>query len=147
MDWAAAQRIKDELPAVEILLFTGTRSHHILLQIIRSNPRGCLRKSEAAEEEIFALESLRHHRTFRSRGMTEVYEDRRQRGRARKPDRVRSRSAATSGRMQSTKEIAARLGIGDTTVDTYRSNLLRKLKLHSVSEVIGYAVRQELVER
>jgi hypothetical protein len=36
--------------------------------------RGCLLKSEAAEELIRALESLRYHHTFRSRGITELYE-------------------------------------------------------------------------
>ena len=47
---------------------------------------------------------------------------------------------------KSSKEIAVSLGISVKTVDTHRSNLLRKLKVHSVAEVVRYAIRHGLVE-
>src|SRR5438128_3223399 len=70
----AARRIKRCLPEVEVLMFTGTRSRHVLLEMFHSNARGCLLKTEAVEELVPALESLRRHHTFRSRQITEVCE-------------------------------------------------------------------------
>jgi two-component system NarL family response regulator len=39
-------------------------------------------------------------------------------------------------------EIAARLHVATSTVDTHRRNLMRKLDLHSVAELTKYAVRE-----
>ena len=46
----------------------------------------------------------------------------------------------------SSKEVAQRLGISVATVGTHRSNLMRKLSLHSVTELVRYAVRNKLVK-
>ena len=43
------------------------------------------------------------------------------------------------------KEIANKLNLSVYTVDTHRSHILRKLNLHSVPEVILYAVRKNII--
>jgi DNA-binding NarL/FixJ family response regulator len=43
------------------------------------------------------------------------------------------------------KEIAGQLGIGLTTVETHRTHILQKLGLHSVPELILYAVRKGII--
>jgi Bacterial regulatory proteins, luxR family len=47
---------------------------------------------------------------------------------------------------ESSKEVATILGITTNTVDTHRSNLMRKLNCHSVTELIRYAIRNHIVE-
>ncbi len=47
---------------------------------------------------------------------------------------------------RSSKDVAGRLKISVNTVDTHRSNLMRKLNLHSVSELVRYAIRMEIIE-
>jgi DNA-binding CsgD family transcriptional regulator len=49
------------------------------------------------------------------------------------------------GEGKSTKEIASSLGISVKTAETHRTNLMRKLGVHSVSEVVKYAIRNNLV--
>jgi DNA-binding NarL/FixJ family response regulator len=44
------------------------------------------------------------------------------------------------------KEVAAVLEIGVKTVESHRSNILRKLHFHSVTELVRYAVRNHIVE-
>jgi len=46
---------------------------------------------------------------------------------------------------QPTKEIATYLSISPKTVEKHRSNLMRKLNLHNVSEVTVYAIRNGFV--
>jgi DNA-binding NarL/FixJ family response regulator len=46
----------------------------------------------------------------------------------------------------STKEIASQLDLSVKTVETHRSNLMRKLNLHSISELVLYAVRNNIVQ-
>jgi PAS domain S-box-containing protein len=47
---------------------------------------------------------------------------------------------------KSSRESAALLGISVKTAETHRTNLMRKLELHSVSELVRFAVRSRLVE-
>jgi DNA-binding NarL/FixJ family response regulator len=42
------------------------------------------------------------------------------------------------------KEIAARLQLSPKTVDTYRSNLMRKLDIHDLARLVKFAIQREL---
>src|SRR5262252_367075 len=47
---------------------------------------------------------------------------------------------------KSNKEVAASLGISVKTVETHRANMMRKLGLHSVTELVRYALRDGIIE-
>jgi DNA-binding CsgD family transcriptional regulator len=47
---------------------------------------------------------------------------------------------------KSNKEIAAALGISPRTVDHYRERIMLKLDLHSVSDIVHYAVQHGLIQ-
>ena len=47
---------------------------------------------------------------------------------------------------KSSKEIASHLSLSVKTVDTHRTNLMRKLNLHSVSELVMFAVKNKIVQ-
>jgi DNA-binding CsgD family transcriptional regulator len=44
------------------------------------------------------------------------------------------------------KEIAERLNISVHTVETHRSNIMHKLKIHSVGEIVRYAIRNKITK-
>jgi len=46
---------------------------------------------------------------------------------------------------KSNKEVAGLLNISPTTVETHRAHILQKLGIHSVPELILYAVRKGIV--
>ena len=46
---------------------------------------------------------------------------------------------------KTTKEVAVILGCSVKTAETHRSNFMRKLHLHSVSEVVLYAIRNQII--
>ena len=46
---------------------------------------------------------------------------------------------------KTTKQIAESLGLSAKTADKHRANLMRKLKVHSVSELVLYAIRNNIV--
>ena len=144
---AAADEIKKRLPHVEVLIFSETPAPCSLVEIYCSHVGGFMLKCEAVEELQPALEALRHHHQFRSRGVTERYE----------------RIAAERAVMQplseremevlhlildgkSTKEIAVQIGVSPKTVEAHRTHLFRKIGCNSVVELTRYALRNGLVD-
>jgi DNA-binding CsgD family transcriptional regulator len=47
---------------------------------------------------------------------------------------------------RSSKEVAAVLGISIKTAETHRANIMRKLEMHSASELVRYAVKNCMIE-
>ena len=47
---------------------------------------------------------------------------------------------------RTSKDIALELGLSVKTADAHRANVMRKLDLHSVSELVRYAVRNNIVQ-
>jgi DNA-binding NarL/FixJ family response regulator len=47
---------------------------------------------------------------------------------------------------KSSKEVAAALGISLKTVVTHRANLMRKLGIHSIGELVRYALRNNIIQ-
>jgi DNA-binding NarL/FixJ family response regulator len=46
----------------------------------------------------------------------------------------------------SNKEVAAALGISVKTAETHRTNIMRKMEFHSVTDLVRYAIRNKMVE-
>ena len=47
---------------------------------------------------------------------------------------------------KSSKEVASVLDLSVKTAETHRSNIMRKLKIHNVTELVRYAVRNRIIE-
>ena len=47
---------------------------------------------------------------------------------------------------KSTKEVASVLDLSVKTAETHRSNIMRKLNIHSVSELVLYAIRNNIIQ-
>jgi len=47
---------------------------------------------------------------------------------------------------KNSKEVATVLNISVKTAETHRDNIMRKLELHSVSELVRYAIRNQISE-
>ena len=47
---------------------------------------------------------------------------------------------------KTTKEIATSLGVSVKTADSHRSNIMHKLNMHSVADLVRYAIRRGLVQ-
>jgi DNA-binding CsgD family transcriptional regulator len=46
---------------------------------------------------------------------------------------------------QTNKEVAVALGVSLKTVDAHRANVMHKLDLHSVTDLVRYAIRNQII--
>jgi DNA-binding NarL/FixJ family response regulator len=143
----AAAEIRQRVPQIEVLLFSGSHSPFILQSIYHSSVRGCILKSEAPEELILALQTIRRHHRFRSRGITERCEAIAESGvRVARLTRRQTEILRPIAEAYSTKEIASRLGLSTKTIEAHRTHLFRKLGFRSVVELVRYAIAYGYVE-
>jgi DNA-binding NarL/FixJ family response regulator len=151
----ATRQIRRILPECEVLILSMHHSEQLVHEVLAAGARGYILKSDAGNAIFDALESLRQHRPYFTSRVAEfllgAYLD---------PGRGDGLRGAESGTLtprerqivqliaegRSSKEIAVDLGISEATAETHRSNLMRKLGVHSVSEIVRYAIRSKLVE-
>jgi DNA-binding NarL/FixJ family response regulator len=146
----ATRRIRAVSPATAVLLLAGTSSERIEEESISAGARGFLLKSNAAERIVAAIEALVKGETYFVRLGS--------RGGGRLAPEVHLQPQAaglTSREIEITQLlaegktnwcIATILGISVRTVETHRANVMRKLGLQSVVELVHYAVRNLMVE-
>ena len=149
----ATREILQASPRTEVLILTVHDSDHAVRELLSAGARGYLMKSDAGKELVAAVEALRAHKTyFTSRVADLVLDGYLQPG---------SRPEAESGTVltarerqivqllaegKSNKEVAAALGISVKTAETHRTNIMSKLRIHSLSELVRYAIRNEIIE-
>ena len=148
----AACRILKHNPDQAILVLTAVDSEHVIRECLDLGIRGWVFKSDAAQDLITAVEALQRQKTIFSSRVSELIMDGYRRHRAGPtPDsmtRLSSRERevvqlVTEGK--ASKEIATILNVSLSTAETHRSNIFRKLRLHSIAELVLYAVRNGIV--
>jgi DNA-binding NarL/FixJ family response regulator len=149
---AARQMLRNN-PDQRILVLTDVESEQVIRDCLELGVRGWVFKADGAHDLITAVEALERHRsTFTSRVSDLVLD-----GYLRRPhvDATLAVPPTLSPRERevvqlvaegrSSKEIAIMLGVTVKTAETHRSNILIKLKIHSIVELVMYAVRNGIV--
>jgi DNA-binding NarL/FixJ family response regulator len=150
----ATRQILKESPQTQVLVLTMHDSEELAQQVLQAGARGYVLKSDADQSLVAAVQSLRRGEPFLTPRVTELVLDRYVRREAKDvgeaaPVELTSREReivqlVAEGR--SSKEVAASLGISVKTVEAHRANIMRKLRLRSVSELVRYAIRNRIVQ-
>jgi len=151
----AAKQIRKALPNTEIVMLSLHVSDELVYEIVQAGVRGYVLKSDANRDLVTAVEALGMHRTFFTTKVSEMMLD----GFCdRKPkvgvenanrDRLTNRQREIVQLLaegKSSKEVAVVLNISVKTAETHRANIMRRLELHSVSELVRYAVKNQIIE-
>lgn len=156
----AARQILNSSPEVAILILTMHDSDNVVREVLRAGARGYLLKSDAGRDLVAAVEALQLQRTFFTTRVSQMvldgYLDRQTRSvGVLSEDDDRAGDALTSREREviqllaegkTSKEVAVTLNLSVKTAETHRTNLMRKLGLHSVADLTRYAVRNGIVQ-
>src|SRR4051794_4449380 len=147
----ATRQIVKADPQVKILILTLHDSEQVVREVIQAGARGFLLKTDAARELVNAVEALRRNGNYFTARLAASAADGVNGETAVKPPtgpRLTSREREIVQLLaegKSSKEVAVALGLSVKTAETHRSNIMRKLQLHSVSDLVLYAVRNNIV--
>jgi len=149
----AARQILNLSPATRVLILTVHESEQIVREVLEVGARGFVLKSDAARDLVAAVEALQRRTTFFTSKVAEtvLHGYLNQRVVDDKPlkDRLTSREREVVQLLaegKTSKEVAVALNLSVKTAETHRTNVMRKLDLHSVADLVRYAVRNNIVQ-
>jgi DNA-binding NarL/FixJ family response regulator len=150
----AARQILKHDARHRILILTITDSEQVVQEVLKAGAKGYVLKSDAAKDLVTAVEALAHNRTFfNSRVGQIILEGFLGTGDPAPREATPAPSLTAREREivqllaegKSSKEVAVALNLSVKTAETHRSNIMRKLDLHSVSALVLYAIRNNIV--
>jgi DNA-binding NarL/FixJ family response regulator len=150
----AARRIREKVPTAEVLILTMHESDQVTRDVLSAGARGYVLKSDAARDLVAAVEALSRHKLFFTSKVSEFvlkgYLEAASRGEGEDtPGYLSAREREVLQLLaegRTTKEVASSLHISVKTAETHRANLMRKLDLHTMSDLVRYAIRNKIVE-
>jgi DNA-binding NarL/FixJ family response regulator len=148
----AARQILAAAPRTRVLILTMHESEQVVREVLEVGARGFLLKSDAARDMVSAVEALQRRTTFFTSSVAELvlngYLHRRDEAKPLK-DRLTAREREVVQLLaegKTSKEVAVVLNLSVKTAETHRTNVMRKLDLHSVADLVRYAVRNNIVQ-
>jgi DNA-binding NarL/FixJ family response regulator len=151
----ATRQIRKALPDTEVLILTMHDSETLAREVLAAGARGFLLKTHAKLQLVAAVDALAQHRPFFTGSLSALVLDA-----FLHPGQHPAKTGAPADRLtprerevvqliaegRTSKDIALQLGLSVKTADAHRANVMRKLDLHSVSELVLYAVRNKIVQ-
>lgn len=154
----AARQISAALPEAGILILTMHDTDNMVKEVLRAGARGFLLKSDAGRDLVAAVEAVQLQRTFFTPRVSQMVLDGFLDRDGKQPqtgpddfagDLLTSREREVIQLLaegRTSKEVAVTLNLSVKTAETHRTNLMRKLGLHSVADLTRYAVRNGIVQ-
>jgi len=151
----AARRLKRILPQIKVLMLTMHDSERLAWEVLNVGALGYVTKSDTARDLVIAIEALRRDKTFFTPKVDRIILDSFLNGGSSKRAKEMQGEQLTSRQREivqllaegkTSKEVSALLNLSVKTVETHRANIMRRLSCHSVSDLVRYAVRNNIVQ-
>jgi len=146
----ATRQIRKVSPGTEVLILSAHGSEKLAQETVEAGALGYLLKEDADHSLLTAVDALRRHTPYYTPKIAHWV------ARAKLGAQPGTARPALTPRQKETiqllaegktnKEVAAILHVSIKTVEAHRANIMTKLNLHSVTELVHYAIRNEIVQ-
>lgn len=149
----ATQQITKQVPDSKVVVLTMHDSEELARKVLEAGARGFVLKSDAVRDLATAVRSVVSGKPFFSGKISEML----LRGYLGGSRKTESESIPTLtprerevvqllAEGKSSKEVASILGTSPATVETQRAKIMQKLDLHSVTDLVRYAIRNHIIQ-
>jgi len=148
------RQIREAVPNTKVLVLTMHESDQMVRQALDAGASGYLLKSDLTECLLKAVKAVSEGKRFLTPKVSEIvlqgflkttsqHQQAKRAGARTTPRELEILRLLAEGR--SNKEIAAQLGIAVRTAETHRAKIMLKLGLHSLAELIHYAMSNQII--
>lgn len=150
----ALQRLKRVRPQCKVLILSMHTDPALIMQALESGAHGYLLKDTTATELEHALDALRNNERYLSPAIAHTVINqaltRAQKNQAQTQDshNLTARQLEILRlivRGKSTREIANGLALSIKTVETHRSQIMKRLQIYDVAGLVLFAVREQII--
>ncbi|MBD9441257.1 response regulator transcription factor [Pseudomonas sp. PDM04] len=150
----ALQRLKRLHPQSRVLILSMHTDPALIMQALESGAHGYLLKDTTATELEHALMALSNNERYLSPAIAHtVINQALTRNQKLQPDPADSHNLTARQleilrlivRGKSTREIANGLGLSIKTVETHRSQIMKRLQIYDVAGLVLFAVREQII--
>lgn len=149
----ATRQIRASTPKTRILIVTAHESEQLIRDVLDAGAMGYILKSDAGRALVQAIEALLEDRPFFTSKVARFLLD----GYLRSgEDSAKPAAVPLSPRERhivqllaegnNNKEVARALHLSVKTVETHRSNIMRKMEFGSLADLVRYAIRNKIVD-
>jgi len=145
----AGEQVRHKMPDVKIIFVTMNHDAELIAEAFRRGASGFLPKTAAAAELLQAIREVLNGRTYLSPALAAgTIRSLLRSEKAREPVALTSRQREVlqllaEGKLM--KEVASVLNMKDRTVAFHKYRIMEKLNLHNTSELVRYAVRNNII--
>lgn len=149
----ATRQIREEVSTTQVIVLTMHESDQMVRRVLDAGALGYVLKSDLAAHLVKAVKSVSAGKLFFAPKISDIIlkgfltigsqSDPTEHSRA-LPNPREAEIIRLLAEGKTNKEIAAQLGITVRTVETHRANIMLKLGLHSLAELIHYAIREKI---
>lgn len=149
----ATRRILEAMPAARVLILTIHDNERYIQQILEAGAAGYLLKDTPCDDFLSAIQAVHRGDSYLSPAVSRKVLD--GLARHRRPGDESRGIASLSPREREVlvllaegkpnREVAELLGISPKTVDAHRANIMKKLEVHSIVQLVRCAIQEGLV--
>jgi DNA-binding NarL/FixJ family response regulator len=152
----ATRRLLQHDPNFKVIVLTVTDADQVIREALDAGARGFVLKSDAARDLVSAVEAIQSKRMFFTPRVNDLLlagflekGHSMSKGEAPHLPTLTAREREITQLLaegKSSKEVASALNLSTKTVETHRSNIMRKLNLHSIRDLVVYAIKNKIIQ-
>jgi len=146
------RQLSKKFPKIAIVILSMHSNEAYVQESLRSGAKAYILKESPPEELIHAVKEVHAGRRYLSNPLTErainAYTNNAEAKKVDPYDQLTTREREVlqlTAQGLTNTEISARLFISPRTVETHRTNLMRKLELHNHAQLIQFAIQRDII--
>jgi two-component system, NarL family, response regulator NreC len=145
----ATRRLVAQDPHIRVIALSMHKDNVYVREILRAGARGYLLKDSGAGDLVTAIRAVASGESYLSPAVSNAVLDDYRRHVTNPIDLLSSREREVLQMLaegKTNKEIAVVLNLSVYTVDAHRGRIMEKLNVHSINELVRFAVRNGLID-
>ncbi len=145
----ATRRVADVAPHARVLALSMHKDSVYVREVLRAGARGYLLKESGASDLVSAVRAIASGEGYISPAVSNAVLDDYRKHVTDPLDLLTSREREVLQMLaegKTNKEVAVVLNLSVYTVDAHRGHIMEKLNVHSINELVRFAVRNRLID-